>query len=148
MKPLKKKTKIILAVAAIALVGIGYFIKPLFGRNGKSEIVPILSAATQSGFKCEWAGFVKSRKTGLFQIFVACDVSSALEDTTIKNQDEMSRAIEDRFIAKIASEVPNEKNLSVAFISRVDQNVVLCTDVREKQIKRSWYDSYDNYCMP
>ena len=145
---MKKKTKITLAIVAIALVGVGYFIKPLFGRNGKSDIAPILLAAAQSGFKCEWAGFVKSRKTGLFQIFVACDVTSAIEDTTINNQDEMTKAIEERFIAKIASEVPDEENLSVAFISRVDQNVVLCTDVRKKQIKKSWYDSYDNYCMP
>lgn len=148
MKPLKRKTKVLLAACAIVVVGIGYFLKPLFGRNGKADAGPILAEANKYGFQCEWTGFVKSRKTGLFQIFVACDISVPLQNTTASNQDELKSEIEEKVIRKLAPVVPDEENLSVAFISRVDESTVLCTDVRNKKIRDSWYDSYDNYCMP
>ena len=100
MKPMKKKTKIQLAIAAIILIGSGYFIKPLFGRNGKTDVAPIIAEANKNGFQCEWAGFVKSRKTGLFQIFLACDVTIPLKNSTANNRDELKKEVEELVIAK------------------------------------------------
>ena len=144
-----KKNKItLIALSIISAIGLSWFIKPLFGRNGKKDVAPIVSKAEKMGFPCEWVGFVKSRKTGIFQIYLACDVSNLLQGTNAKNQDELMSEIESKVISGLIPEVPVEEKLSIAFISQVDVNAVLCTDVRNKKIHRSWYDSYDNYCMP
>jgi hypothetical protein len=84
----------------------------------------------------------------VLQVFVSCDVTSALKDSTISNQEQLIQEITKKVVEPLLSVAPEERNILVTFVAPVQKEVVACVNVKEKQVTRSSFDSFENYCWP
>jgi hypothetical protein len=142
--------KLLIPVLSVLLLVFGWiafrFLMP--SENGKVHVQKISEKSTAIGAVCNWSGFVLHKKLGVLQVFVSCDVTSALKDLTISNQEQLIQEITKKVVEPLLSVSPEDRNVLVTFIAPVQKEVVACVDVKEKQVTGSSYDSFENYCWP
>jgi hypothetical protein len=140
----------LLLLALVLLIVFGWiafrFLTP--SENGEAHVQKISERSTTLGAACNWSGFVQHKKLGVLQVFVSCDVTSALKDSTISNQEQLIQEITKKVVEPLLSVAPEERNILVTFVAPVQKEVVACVNVKEKQVTRSSFDSFENYCWP
>nr|WP_086938944.1 hypothetical protein [Thaumasiovibrio occultus] len=146
-KILSQKTKFYSAVviSLAAYVFSGWHAWPK--NNGKELVSDFIALSAENNVECHWAGFINHRKTGRTTIKSTC--VPLMEAPEMANTKEaLLASINKHVITPSISALPLDQNITTLVIVQVAENVVTCSEITEGKIVKSWYDSYDNYCLP
>ncbi|MGB0204978.1 MAG: hypothetical protein ACPF9K_07995 [Neptuniibacter sp.] len=133
-------------IVALAIYGLFKFID-LSGQDTKAIVSSYISESSGKNIDCNWSGYVEHKKTDLLQVFVNCNTRNQIP-SEINSKSDLFNAIDQYVVSPAIQSLPLENNLSVVLITQIDEQTVVCTDVRKHKVTNQWLDSYENYCWP
>ncbi len=144
---LSQKTKFYSAACTslIAYIFVGWYSWPQ--NNGKALIDDFIALSAKNNVECRWAGYFKHGKTGKVIVQSACRSLKELPEK-VDTKEELLASINKYVITPSISSLPMDKNISTLVTVQIEDNVVSCSEISNGQIIKSWYDTYENYCLP
>lgn len=144
---LSQKTKFYSAafVSLFAYIFVGWYSWPQ--NNGKELIDDFIVLAAKNDVECRWAGYFEHRKTGRTTVQSACMPLTKLPEK-VDTKEELLASINKYVITPSISSLPMDKNISTLVTVQIEDNVVTCSEISSGKIIKSWYDTYENYCLP
>jgi hypothetical protein len=144
---LSQKTKFYFAafISLAAYVFVGWYAWPQ--NNGKELINDFIVLSAKNNVECRWAGFFNHRKTGKTTVQSACMPLMELPEK-VNSKEELLASINKYVITPSISALPVDKKISTLVTVHIEENVVTCSEISNGKIIKSWYDSYENYCLP
>ncbi|WP_273047995.1 hypothetical protein [Pseudoalteromonas sp.] len=144
---LTQKTKFYSAVfiSLIAYVSVGWYSWPQ--NNGKELLNEFIALSAENNVECRWAGFFNHRKTGRTTVQSACMPLMDLPEK-VDTKEQLLASINKYVITPSISAVSTDPNISTLVTVQIEDNVVTCSEISNGKIIKSWYDSYENYCLP
>lgn len=140
-----RKATGILVAAVLLGATIAWKAAPYFSstNNGKDAVQEFISTSKHN---CHWAGFLDLFKLERTEVYVACSPAADFQKS-FDNKDQFIGAVESQIVEPGISTLPKDPAVSFITIVEVTSKIVLCTEVVENKIRRSWMDSYENYCQ-
>ena len=141
-----KRVTLVLVGLILAGLVIRLVVWPLVStaENGKALTQEFIAS---SKHQCHWAGYLRLTKLDRTEVYVACTPNRDFPHT-FATKDDFVAAVESQIVKPGIDTLSSDAKVSVVTIVQVSESMVLCTEVVEKRIRRSWVDTYDNYCAP
>ena len=141
--------KLVWILVIILVSVIGYFtykyIDPT--NNGKVHSDKFRKYASRNNVSCTYTGFGLFKKKSEFQVYTTCSlVHEPILD--IETEEQYLTMLNKYIVEPNLSAVPTEEGVFLVIIMQVQSGVVLCTSTANGKIIKSWFDSYENYCLP
>lgn len=144
-----KITKIVSGILLVAFLGGAalWYMSP--SNNGVEYHEKYSALALKNGVACQYVGFGDLWKKDVLEVYTACQAQGEIGNgESPQSKEELQEFINKYMVEPNLKAAPTEPGVHLVSIVQIKENVVLCSKLHNTSILESWFDSYENYCLP